>query len=173
VLSAELIGRLRSCQEAELGRGATPQEIELAEKRLGVEFPESYKAFLGHFGWASLEGLELYGLGEDVPTYLGLVKVTLSERTHMRSRLPNRLVPLMNDGAGNHYCLDVMSRQKRRMSGSLLGSQLGGVSRPGVRSTELRGMAVGGARYAISVVVNVLPRIPFLGTPVRDLYASN
>jgi len=112
VLSAELIRRLRSCQEAELGRGATPQEIELAEERLGVEFPESYKAFLGHFGWASLEGLELYGLGEDVPTYLRLVEVTLSERTHMRPRLPNRLVPLMNDGAGNHYCLDVMSREQ-------------------------------------------------------------
>ena len=112
VLSAELIRRLRSCHEAELGRGATPQEIELAEERLGVEFPESYKAFLGHFGWASLEGLELYSLGEDVPTYLSLVEVTLSERTHMRPRLPNRLVPLMNDGAGNHYCLDVMSREQ-------------------------------------------------------------
>ena len=112
MFSAELIRRLRSCQEAEFGRGATPQEIERAEEQLGVRLPESYKAFLRHFGWASLEGLELYGLGEDVPAYLDLVKVTLSERTQMRPRLPRRLVPLMNDGAGNHYCLDAASSEQ-------------------------------------------------------------
>jgi len=89
-----------------------PQEIELAEERLGVELPVSHKEFLERFGWASLEGLELYGLGEDVPAFLDLVEVTLSERTDMRSRLPQRLVPLMNDGAGNHYCLYAMSRQQ-------------------------------------------------------------
>ena len=42
VLSPELIRRLRSFRKAEFGRGATPQEIELAEQPLGVEFPESY-----------------------------------------------------------------------------------------------------------------------------------
>jgi cell wall assembly regulator SMI1 len=112
VLSAELIRRLRSCRGAEFGRGATPQEIRLAEKRLGVELPGSYKAFLGRFGWASFEGLELYGLGEDVPAYLDLVEVTLGERTQMRPHLPSRLIPLMNDGAGNHYCLDVASGEQ-------------------------------------------------------------
>ena len=61
----------------------------------------------------------------------------------------------------------------RRMSGGLLGSQLGGVSRPGVCSTELRGMAISGAKYAISVVVNVLARIPLLSTPARDVCVSN
>ena len=102
-LSPELIRRLRSFRQAEFGRGATLQEIELAEQQLGVEFPPSYKAFLEQFGWASLEGLELYGLGEEVSAYLDLVKVTLSERTEMRTRLPSRLLALMNDGAGNHY----------------------------------------------------------------------
>ena len=76
--SAELIRRLRSFREAEFGRGATPQEIELAEEQLGVGLPVSYKAFLGHFCWASLEGMEIYGLGEDFPAYLDLFKVTLS-----------------------------------------------------------------------------------------------
>jgi cell wall assembly regulator SMI1 len=112
VLSLEFIQRLRSCRGAEFGRGATPQEIELAEERLGVALPESHKEFLERFGWASLEGMELYGLGKDVPAYLDLVEVTLSERTEMRPRLPKRLVPLMNDGAGNHYCLDAMFREQ-------------------------------------------------------------
>jgi cell wall assembly regulator SMI1 len=111
-LSPELVRRLRLFHQAEFGRGATPQEIELAEERLGVELPGSYKEFLGQFGWASLEGLEIYGLGTDVPAHLNLVKVTLSERAEMRPRLPSRLVPLMNDGAGNHYCLDVASREQ-------------------------------------------------------------
>ena len=111
-LSPALIRRLRSFRQAEFGRGATLQEIELAEQQLGVEFLRSYKAFLEQFGWASLEGLELYGLGEDVPVYLDLVKVTLSERTQMWPRLPSRLLPLMNDGAGNHYCLDVESGEQ-------------------------------------------------------------
>jgi SMI1-KNR4 cell-wall len=90
----------------------------------------SYKAFLGHFGWASIEGLELYGLGEDVPAYLDLPEVTLSERTQTRPRLPSRLVTLMNDGAGNHYCLDVESGEQGECVAVFLGSQLGGVSRP-------------------------------------------
>ena len=111
-LSPELLRRLHSFGQADFGRGATPQEIELAQQQLGVEFPRSYKAFLEQFGWASFEGLELYGLGEDVPTYLDLVKVTLSERTEMRPRLPRRLLPLLNDGGGNHYCLDVGLREQ-------------------------------------------------------------
>ncbi len=111
-LSPELTRRLRSFRGAEFGRGATSQQIERAKQQLGVEFPKSYKAFLGQFGWASIDGLQLYGLGEDVPAYLDLVKMTLSERTEMRPRLPSYLVPLMNDGFGNHYCLDVGLREQ-------------------------------------------------------------
>ena len=111
-LSPELIRRLRSFREAEFGQGATSQQIELAKQQLGVAFPRSYKAFLEHFGWASIDGLELYGLGEDVPAYLDLVKMTLSERTEMGPRLPSHLLPLMNDGFGNHYCLDVRLREQ-------------------------------------------------------------
>ena len=48
VLSADLSRRLRSCREAELGQGATPHGIEVAEEQLGVELPGSLKAFVGH-----------------------------------------------------------------------------------------------------------------------------
>jgi hypothetical protein len=101
VLSSELIRRLCSFREAEFGRGATPQEIELAEEQLGVEFPASYKAFLEQFGWASINGLELYGLGEDVPAHQELVKVTLSERTEMRPRLPSHHRPRAGEAGGS------------------------------------------------------------------------
>lgn len=42
----------------------------------------------------------------DVPPYLDLVAVTESERTQMRPALPSHLIPIMNDGGGNLYCLD-------------------------------------------------------------------
>ena len=76
-------------------------------------FPRSYGTFLELFGWASIGGLDLYGLGEDVPAHLNLVEVTLSERTEMRPRMPHHLVPLANDGGGNHYCLDAAACGER------------------------------------------------------------
>jgi len=40
-----------------------------------------------------------------VPAHLNLVEVTLSERPEMRSRMPQHLVPLANEGSDTHYCL--------------------------------------------------------------------
>lgn len=48
----------------------------------------------------------LYGLGADAPPHLDLVRMTESERTEMYPRIRADLVPIMNDGAGNHYCID-------------------------------------------------------------------
>ena len=50
--------------------------------------------------------MELYGLGDDVPKYLDLKRVTMSERDEMIPRIPPHLVPILNDGSGNHFCLD-------------------------------------------------------------------
>jgi hypothetical protein len=41
-----------------------------------------------------------------VPPWLNLVEMTRSEREQMRPALPHHLIPLMNDGGGNLYCLD-------------------------------------------------------------------
>lgn len=49
---------------------------------------------------------ELFGLGADVPPYLSLTAMTRSEREEMSPSLPAHLIPLMNDGGGNLYCLD-------------------------------------------------------------------
>lgn len=52
---------------------------------------------------------DVFGLGFDVPPYLDLVRVTQSERAEAVPALPEHLVPLMNDGAGNHHALDTSS----------------------------------------------------------------
>lgn len=89
-----------------LGTGATEEEIRNAENALGIPFHGGFRKFLMRFGWGGVVGVELYGLGKNVPFHLNLVTLTLSERTEMHPRLRKELLPIFNDGAGNHYCLD-------------------------------------------------------------------
>ena len=90
----------------ESGSGNAPVEIENAEQVLGIRVAGSYRDFLRRFGWIGIGPTEIYGLGRDVPPYLDLVKMTLSERSEMSPTLAHRLLPFFNDGFGNLYCLD-------------------------------------------------------------------
>ena len=101
-----LIAKILSFESRELGDGATGEEIAAAERSLGVRISGGYRQFLQRFGWASLAHLELYGLGGNVPPHLDLVRVTQSERREAELHLRHELVPVMNDGAGNLYCID-------------------------------------------------------------------
>jgi cell wall assembly regulator SMI1 len=103
----EIAKRIRACESADIGRGASRQEISDAARILGVEFPQDYSEFLEQLGWGGIGDLELYGLGSDVPIHLSLVTITESERSEMQPPLPPALIPLANDGAGNLFCLDV------------------------------------------------------------------
>lgn len=102
----QLVDLIAHIDPVSVGRNATDEEIRAAELRLGVPIRGSYRTFLLTFGWGSFQHLEILGLGVDVPPYLNLVMVTESERTEMKPRLPRHLLPIMNDGAGNLYCLD-------------------------------------------------------------------
>jgi cell wall assembly regulator SMI1 len=98
--------RLRAFEDSIFGAGASADEVEAAQQALGVKFPTSYIAFLREFGWAEVAGDGIYGLGVDVPFHLDLLRMTRSERTEAGLHLPLHLVPLRNNGAGDHYCLD-------------------------------------------------------------------
>ena len=97
------IGKSKQC---ECGSGATADAIEHAQRALGNTFPDDYSAFLQRFGWAVVKECDVFGLGDGIPSYMDVVLTTKSERTEMEPRLLARYVALMNDGAGNHYCLD-------------------------------------------------------------------
>lgn len=105
-LTSQLERVLANFEDAELGPGATEEELARAEERLALRFDGTYFDFLRRFGWGSVEHIEIYGLGDDVPSHLDLVQVTESERHEMEPRLQPHLLPLSNDGAGNLYCLD-------------------------------------------------------------------
>lgn len=103
----ELADRLRRFEDKEFGTGATDAEIGEAENLLGTSIRGEYRRFLKDFGWGGVEHLELYGLGSDTPPHLQLVPVTRSEREEMNPRLRQYLIPVMNDGGGNLYCLNM------------------------------------------------------------------
>jgi len=102
----ELAELLEKNPSKSFGRGVAEAEINTASARLGVSLTGSYRLFLQRFGWGGVGSLELFGLGADVPPYLSLTAMTRSEREEMSPALPKHLIPLMNDGGGNLYCLD-------------------------------------------------------------------
>lgn len=102
----ELARNLERSSSKIFGRGASEHEIHVASTRLGVNLSGGYRLFLQRFGWGGVGSFEFFGLGLDVPPYLDLVAIAESERTEMRPALPAYLIPLMNDGGGNLYCLD-------------------------------------------------------------------
>jgi hypothetical protein len=108
----DLEERISEFPNKDVGKGATPEEIGVAEATLRVSFSNTYKEFLRTYGWARFAHEKLYGLGGDVPPYLELVKNTVVERNAMRPSLPPHLIPVMNDGGGNHYCLDSTQMQE-------------------------------------------------------------
>jgi hypothetical protein len=102
----ELVELLEKNPTKSFGRGVIEGEINAASAQLGVSLTGSYRLFLQRFGWGGVGSIELFGLGVDVPPYLSLTAMTRSEREEMSPALPRHLMPLMNDGGGNLYCLD-------------------------------------------------------------------
>ena len=102
----DLSRRLLGIGSQELGPGATETEIEAAENDLELLISGGYRRFIRQFGWGAVGSLELYGVGASVPLRHDLVRVTTSERSEMEPALPRHLLPVMNDGFGDLYCLD-------------------------------------------------------------------
>ncbi|MBL0122573.1 MAG: SMI1/KNR4 family protein [Betaproteobacteria bacterium] len=110
----EVARRLYGNEEFEHGAGANATTISAAEAALGLAFPESYRRFLASFGWGCIGHFEIHGLGQDVPVWLDIVKLTASQRKLTRSgmnlRIPPYLLPLHNEDDGDQICIDTMQR---------------------------------------------------------------
>lgn len=98
-----------SASDRDQGQGASEEQLVAAERELGLKISGGYRKFLKRFGWLGIGPTEVYGLGTGVPKHMDLVNITLSERTEMRPRLRQSLIPLMNDGGGNLFCIDATS----------------------------------------------------------------
>lgn len=101
----ELERVLRAREDVDVGNGCDVEVVGAAERALGVVFPPELRRYLVGLGNLSLGHLEMFGLGEQIPKYLDVVTMTLSERTEAGCPLRADFVPLLNDGAGNLYCI--------------------------------------------------------------------
>ncbi len=106
MLDDRVIAKMQEDESAAFGVGAEDSEISTAEGILELSFPTSYRQFLQQFGWGGVGDLEIFGLGADVPPYLNLVHVTMSERTEALPPLQKMLLPICSDGLGNLFCID-------------------------------------------------------------------
>jgi cell wall assembly regulator SMI1 len=98
--------RFRTTRHTKIHRPATDDEIELVEKKAGLRFPDDYREFLRTFGWAEMGMDTIYGLGPDTTQASNVWDNMVVESAHADPPLRSSLVPLMNDGAGSHYCLN-------------------------------------------------------------------
>ena len=76
-----------------------------------MRLPASYVAFLERFGWACVGPNEVFGLGCGVPFHLDVLNITKWERNEAIPSMSAHLVPILNNGAGDHYCLDTASQK--------------------------------------------------------------
>lgn len=103
---------IKSHENVGMGTPVGDTEIDEAQAALEIDFPLQLKSYLKAFGHLEIGHNEIYGLGSDIPDYLSLVKETLAERKTFRPYIPAHLLPIQNDGSGNHYCLDLSSNQE-------------------------------------------------------------
>jgi cell wall assembly regulator SMI1 len=105
----QLQALINTREDISMGVPVRNKEIQEAEAELEIDFPLSVKSYLKNFGYLVIAHKELYGLGPDIPDHLSIVKETLAERKIFRPYIPVHLLPMQNDGGGNHYCLDLSS----------------------------------------------------------------
>lgn len=82
--------------------------IILAQDRLSVKFPETYRRFLLEYGAGGAGGVEFYGVVQedfDHSSYPDVVWLTLKGRKEWG--LPNFLLPVFGLGDGEFFCLDL------------------------------------------------------------------
>lgn len=89
---------------AEFAGPAPFEEVWVAENRLGVAFPNSYREFLQKYGAGSFAGQEVYGLG--VPED-GLPNVVWATELIRKADdfFPGDLVVIQDSGEGDLLCL--------------------------------------------------------------------
>jgi hypothetical protein len=85
--------------------------IQLAEKMLGISFPESYRKFLTKLGCGDIAGEEFYGIIDDnfeTSTVPNGIWLTLNQRKS--SNMPENLLIVYSLGDGSYYALDISKK---------------------------------------------------------------
>lgn len=93
----------------ETHRPATENDIKIAMRIIRVGLPKSFLTYLRTFGWMSINGDPLFGLGPDTTRNESLVYRNAD--AHVEIMVRSTCVVIADDGMGNFDCLD-MARVK-------------------------------------------------------------
>ena len=88
--------------------------VNLAQDRLCVQFPETYRRFLLEYGAGGMGAFEFFGvIQEDFENhdYLHIDVVWLTLKIRKEWDLPQFLIPIFDLGNGELYCLDLRNQQ--------------------------------------------------------------
>jgi hypothetical protein len=102
-------------EAATVAGGVDDGAIVDAERKLGIQFPHSYRQFLSHFGAASCSGFEIAGLfdapnhADEPPLWSDVVISTLQIRRFFRGMFPNEYVKISDNGMDHKFYLDTSS----------------------------------------------------------------
>lgn len=110
---------------ADVGSAQVDGAIESAERALGVRFPESFREYLGTWGWLSFGPAEYMGLGT---TIRNVVAVTL--RVRRDRSLPENFVVVASHEGDEYVCLDTSLLKDGECPVVIWDSPTRGVSRP-------------------------------------------
>jgi hypothetical protein len=89
---------------AEFAGPVPSEEVWVAERQLGVTFPDSYREFLQKYGSGSFGGEPVYGLGVPDTDLPNVVWATEAIRT-ADDFFPSDLVVIQDTGQGDLLCL--------------------------------------------------------------------
>ncbi|AUQ25663.1 SMI1/KNR4 family protein [Dickeya zeae] len=90
--------------------------VALAEKALGIKFPESYRFFLKNLGCGDIAGLEFYGIIKADFVNSGIPDVVwITTKERQESDLPEYYVVINATGDGDYFVLDCSDNGKNKV----------------------------------------------------------
>jgi hypothetical protein len=101
--------RRKSIAEPECVPAPVPEQIQDAERKLGIQFPPSFLRFLREAGDCQLPFWQTYWIGGAALGWRNIVAANEAERD-TDVPLPSFLVAFHNNGCGDQLCFDTRQR---------------------------------------------------------------
>ncbi|HET6251254.1 MAG TPA: SMI1/KNR4 family protein [Tepidisphaeraceae bacterium] len=112
-MNARLLNMIGSDEENTYKGGASDRQIALAEKRLAVSFPESYRDFLRCFNGGEFTFGRMYRISKGGAGFFDLVDEMNRASEHLAPFRERSLLLFGDDYSGSYYCLDLSNTRKR------------------------------------------------------------
>ena len=112
-MNARLINAIRSDEENIFKGGASDRQIALAEKRLALAFPESYRDFLRCFNGGEFSFGRMYRISKGGAGFFDLIEEMKRASEYFAPFRDRSLLLFGDDFSGNYFCFDLASGRKR------------------------------------------------------------